>query len=62
MSILQPLNIIPGGGAINATTDGLTHNKPKKGSNGSLGYSTILYYNDKKIAVASGGLGGAAGH
>lgn len=62
LNILQPLNIIPGGSGINATTDGLTHNKPKKGSNGSLGYSTILYYNDKKIAVASSGLGGAAGH
>ena len=62
LSILQPLNIIPGGGGINATTDGLTHNKPKKGSNGNFGYSTILYYDNKKIAWADGGGGGAAGH
>ena len=52
----------PGLGGWNATTDGLTHNRPKKGWNGSLGYSTILYYNDKKIAWADGGRGGAAGH
>ena len=53
---------MPGLGGINATTDGLTHDSPNKGSNGNFGYSTILYYNDKKIAVASGGRGGAAGH
>lgn len=52
----------PGLGGINATTDGLTHDSPNKGSNGNFGYSTILYYNDKKIAVAGGGRGGAAGH
>ena len=52
----------PGLGGWNATTDGLTHNSPNKGGNGNPGYSTILYYDNKKIAVASGGRGGAAGH
>lgn len=52
----------PSLGGENATTNGLTHNKPKKGWNGNLGYSTILYYNDKKIAWADGGKGGEAGH
>ena len=61
-SLLTWFKIGPGIGGENATTNGLTHNKPKKGWNGSLGYSTILYYNDKKIAVAGGGRGGAAGH
>ena len=60
--LLTWLKIAPGIGGENATTNGLTHNKPKKGGNGSLGYSTILYYDDKKIAVAGGGRGGAAGH
>ena len=58
----QLFKIGPGLGGWNATTDGLTHDSPKKGSNGNFGYSTILYYNNKKIAVASGGRGGAAGH
>ena len=61
-SLLTWFKIGPGIGGENATTNGLTHNKPKKGWNGSLGYSTILYYKDKKIAVAGGGRGGAAGH
>ena len=61
-SLLTWFKIGPGIGGENATTNGLTHKKPKKGWNGSLGYSTILYYNDKKIAVAGGGRGGAAGH
>ena len=52
----------PGLGGWNATTDGLTHDSPNKGGNGNPGYSTILYYDNKKIAVASGGRGGAAGH
>ena len=61
-SLLTWFKIGPGIGGENATTNGLTHKKPKKGSNGNFGYSTILYYNDKKIAVAGGGRGGAAGH
>ena len=64
--ILEVINSIfkdgPGLGGWNATTDGLTHNSPNKGGNGNFGYSTILYYDNKKIAVASGGQGGAAGH
>ena len=52
----------PGLGGINATTDGLEHEKPKKGRNGNPGYSTILYYDNKKIAWADSGGGGAAGH
>ena len=54
-----------GEGGRNATTSGLTHNKPKKGENGNPGLSTILYngkYIGEKIAVANGGRGGAAGH
>ena len=55
-----------GAGGRNATTNGLTHNKPKKGENGNPGHSTILYngkkYSGEKIAVANGGGGGAAGH
>ena len=62
LSILALLKIGPGIGGENATTNGLTHKKPKKGQNGGFGYSTILYYDDKKIAVAGGGRGGAAGH
>ena len=66
-SLLALLNIGPGIGGENATTNGLTHKKPKKGLNGGFGYSTILYYkdnNDKEIAVAvaGGGRGGEAGH
>ena len=61
-SLLTWFKIGPGIGGENATTSGLTHKKPKKGWNGSLGYSTILYYDDKKIAVAGGGRGGATGH
>ena len=37
-----------GEGGRNADTNGLTHNKPKKGENGNFGYSTILYIKDKK--------------
>lgn len=62
-------SIIVGKGGIggeNATTNGLTHKKPKKGKNGNPGRSTILYIKDKdsgeKIAAANGGGGGAAGH
>ena len=65
-SLLIAINAIykdgPGLGGWNATTDGLTHDEPKKGSNGNFGYSTILYYDNKKIAWADGGGGGAAGH
>ena len=65
----KPISISVGAGGEggrNATTNGLTHNKPKKGENGNPGHSTILYndkkYKGKKIAVANGGRGGAAGH
>ena len=52
-SILSTTDVWPNAGGTNATTDGLTHEKPKKGSNGNFGYSTILYTEDedkKKIA------------
>ena len=64
-SILSTTDVWPNAGGTNATTDGLTHEKPKKGSNGNFGYSTILYTEDedkKKIAWADGGGGGMAGH
>lgn len=62
-SFLSTTDVWPSQGGTNATTDGLTHEKPKKGSNGNFGYSTILYTKDKKkIAWADGGGGGMAGH
>ena len=62
-SILSTTDVWPSQGGTNATTEGLTHEKPKKGSNGNFGYSTILYTKDKKkIAWADGGGGGIAGH
>ena len=48
--MLSGTDVWPSKGGTNATTDGLTHDKPKKGSNGNFGYSTILYYDNKKIA------------
>lgn len=58
--LLWPIG--PGRGGKNAGTSGLTHNSPNKGKNGYCGYDTILYFGDKKIAIAQGGGGGRAGH
>jgi hypothetical protein len=57
-----PWPVGPGRGGKNAGTSGLTHNSPNKGQNGYCGYDTILYFGDKKIAIAQGGGGGRAGH
>ena len=52
-----------GEGGRNADTNGLTHNKPKKGKNGKNGGSTELKLSEAIVlASANGGKGGEAGH
>ena len=52
-----------GEGGRNANTNGLTHNKPKKGENGKNGGNTELRLSETIVlASANGGKGGEAGH
>ena len=51
-----------GEGGRNADTNGLTHNKPKKGENGKNGGSTGCIFGTTVLASANGGKGGEAGH
>ena len=52
-----------GKGGRNADTNGLTHNKPKKGENGKNGGNTkLILYKTIVLARANGGKGGEAGH
>lgn len=52
-----------GKGGWNASTNGLTHNNPKKGENGKNGGNTELRLSGATVlARANGGKGGEAGH